>query len=120
MTTTLRFPIVGAKYRPPAEAILAALPIGARLILRPEPWNEHDRFAKAVIINVNDLPDSTLAELDGKIGKFGMTIRDLIATPEHHLGYIPAAMAKDLVLTSEIPGTFSVSDNGPRIIVEID
>lgn len=118
---TIRFPIVGASFRPPAADILAVLPIGTTLILRPEPENPHDPRAKAVWILTADISNEAFVALDdGRLAKHGMMLSDLGRKPEWPLGYIPAAMAKTFTLPDEIFGRFSLSGNGaPRITVDL-
>lgn len=119
--TEKRFPIVGSHYRPPAAALIAVLATGTRLLLRPEPHNPHDRFAKAIFIKTQDIPTAAFAALDdGRLKAWEMTIKDIAHEPEWHLGFIPATMAKDLDLQNETEGQFSVSVNGnPRITIDI-
>ena len=111
MTTVL--PIVGAKYRPPAEAILGVLAVGTPLILRPEPTNPADSNAKAVWVKTADISNEGFAALDdGRLRRFTMTIKDLTLRDEWHLGYIPAVVASDprlVAIKSEIPGRFRLS-----------
>lgn len=116
-----RFPIVGSSYRPPATEILAVLPVGTPLILRPEPDNPHDPHAKAVWIKTADISNEAFAALDdGRLRRHNLTIRDLAFQDEWILGYIPASFASGFAVPSDVSGTFSVGSNGgPRITVEL-
>ena len=93
-------PIVGAAYRPPAPAILASLPAGTVLALRPEPANPYDPNAVMVVITTACLQDSAdVEELAVRLGGFGMTPEDVFDAPgehEHHLGYVAKTFAAHL------------------------
>jgi hypothetical protein len=113
MTTSRRFPIVGSRFRPPAEAIIEALPVGQPLILRPEPENPHDPRAKAIWVRTALLTETARHYLSQRTD-----LRLINQEAEWHLGYIPANM-NAFDLPSEIEGEFSVgSDGGPRITIQ--
>ena len=110
MTATLS--IVGAKYRPPAEAILGVLAIGTPLTLRPEPTNPADSNAKAVWVRTSDISNEAFVALDdGRLKRFTMTIKDLALRDEWHLGYISKEVAAKFALHSEIQAEFVLSLN---------
>lgn len=90
-------PIVGAAYRPPAPAILASLPAGANLLLRPEPGNPFDPNAVMVCISTLMLREQADSEtLRERLAGFGQDILDVIGESldyEWHLGYIAKTFA---------------------------
>jgi hypothetical protein len=87
------FPIVGARFRPPAQGLLACLPYGFPLVLSREPTNAHDGNAVRVLItDIRAL--SALEEhlVDENLVGFGSTHADVLALAKKgpiHLGYIP-------------------------------
>jgi HIRAN domain len=87
------FPIVGARFRPPAQGLLACLPYGFPLVLSREPTNAHDGNAVRVLItDVRAL--SALEEhlVDENLVGFGSTHADVLALARKgpiQLGYIP-------------------------------
>ena len=56
-------PLVGSHFRPPAKALLASLPAGFHLELRPEPSNPYDQNAIAVWLDATHLPQQAKDEL---------------------------------------------------------
>jgi hypothetical protein len=50
MTDTLTGLMVGMHFRPPAKAVLEALPVGTTLWLRREPENPYDANAVQVLL----------------------------------------------------------------------
>jgi hypothetical protein len=116
------YPIVGMFYRPPAQAILSVLSPGTELIVRAEPTNAVDPNAIAVWISTADIPDSDAAHKKLELGaaECGLTLDDVLSTEEHHLGYIPAAIAAALKLDdSDRPGELVFSTTG-RYFVTFD
>ena len=117
------FPIVGAKFRPPAAGILAILPAGARLVARRESTNQYDANAIQVVwpTEVAQFVTKLEAINDVLVG-YGTTLSALADQPEWHLGYVPRADAATLAprmdaaqrptLSGQL--TFSASGN-PRI-----
>lgn len=96
MTDSITTQIVGAHFRPPAKALLACLPAGHPLVLRPEPTNEYDENAVQVLLR-----STTLAplcedpffkeELFGQLTAQGFDVDSVLEEPEWHLGYLPRA-----------------------------
>lgn len=86
-------PIVGARFRPPAQEVLDNLPAGAKLLLRRQPDNPYDGNAVQVMLNfdaVADLPDST---------RVSHVLIDHEKLPQDfplHLGFIPREAAAKL------------------------
>lgn len=89
-------PLVGSHFRPPAKALIAALPVGTPLALRLEPENEYDPGAIAVWFATANLPqdEEILRELDQAAGNYGFPLDVLRSTPEYQLGYIPGTNGK--------------------------
>lgn len=89
-------PIVGAFYRPPAQAVLAVLPVGSPLMLVAEPENPHDQNAVAVWMNTQDIPEASYDKLRTTLPDSGHTLESLLKEGELHLGYIPRELAAKL------------------------
>lgn len=94
ITTTL----VGAHFRPPAKALLACLPTGHPLILRPEPANEYDRNAVQVLLRTDTLvalgdplDDFIKNELETNLADYGFDLQTIYEADEWQLGYLPRA-----------------------------
>lgn len=89
-------PIVGQHFRPPAKALLACLPAGHPLFLRPQPNNEYDENAVQVLLRSSTIPtDEFLCdELETQLAGAGFDLETVRAEPEWHLGFLPKA-AKD-------------------------
>lgn len=116
--------IVGMHYRPPAKALIAAIPVNTKLRLEPEPDNPHDPNAVAVWLDTVEIPDSAMIALDeAKNGLwcYDMTIHDLAARDAWQLGYISREEAEVLRSLSYEPiGTFQISaNNAPKIKITI-
>jgi hypothetical protein len=96
MTESITTSIVGQHFRPPAKALLACLPAGHPLFLRPEPSNEWDENAVQVLLHSNSLlPLLTEAffrdELERQLAGQGSDVESVLAQAEWHLGYLPRA-----------------------------
>lgn len=96
---TLTGLLVGSHFRPPAKQLLAVLPSGSKLELRPEPQNPYDPDAVAVYLAKSvlmELPAKALASLEDSLPSCGWTIRLLQGQPEIQLGYLARAGNRDL------------------------
>jgi len=120
--STNTLPIVGAFYRPPAKALLDALPIGTPLYLLAEPDNQYDPNAVAVYLRSSDIPPQSQDKLMETLPPFGFDLETILLQDSWHLGYIPKEMAKVLRETGQILDeapidvSFSTSASGaPRI-----
>lgn len=95
MTDSITTQLVGAHFRPPAKALLACLPAGHPLLLRPEPTNEYDANAVQVVLRTDSLAslrdDSFLDELISQLAGQGFDLAQIKEAPEWHLGYLPRA-----------------------------
>jgi hypothetical protein len=116
------FPIVGAFYRPPAQALLAVLPIGTPLTLIAEPDNPYDPNAIAVWLKSKDIPISAHSSLENTLPPFGFDLDQICAQENWHVGYIPKEMAAALRANgivepeNEVEVSFAVAANGsPRV-----
>lgn len=89
-------PIVGAHFRPPAKALLAALRSSFPLELRPEPHNPYDANAVGVWMDALNLNNDEASELDGTLQDMGSDLDDILEQRFWHLGYIPRAEAEGL------------------------
>lgn len=94
MSNSIIFPIVGAHFRPPAKAILASLPSGQELWLRPEPTNPYDENAVQVLLRTESIPNECWENLILQASGMGFDEAALRAEPLWHLGYIPKAVPK--------------------------
>lgn len=96
MPTTRTCPLVGAYFRPPAQAILKVLPSGAPLTLEREPSNQYDPNAIAVLVETTAIPESAHAALTEALATQGREIEAVLAMPRCHLGYVPKEVAATL------------------------
>ena len=113
-------PIVGDYFRPPAKAFIAALPVGAKLILRAEPDNAYDPNAIAVHLHGPDIPPASHEELERQLQGFGFTLSEAL-NDDWHLGYLPRDLAAEQKALGfpegeDVPGTFSVSARGKGLV----
>lgn len=84
-------PIVGAKFRPPAEDVLRLLPANAPLLLRRQPENPHDGNAVQVLYKPDDSTSNDV--LDVLVEN---AIEDIV-----HLGFIPREAAQQLAIVMD-------------------
>lgn len=96
MSETITTSLVGSHFRPPAKAILACLPAGHPLTLRPEPTNEYDENAVQVLLRSSTLPELCkdpffVDEINGQLLAQGFDLDSVLAEPEWHLGYLTRA-----------------------------
>lgn len=94
MSDSITTQLVGAHFRPPAKALLACLPAGHPLLLRPEPTNEYDANAVQVVLRTDSLlpllTESAFGEeLDAQLAGQGHSLETLQEADEWHLGYLP-------------------------------
>ena len=92
------YPIVGAKFRPPASGLLSVLPSGAALVVRREPDNPYDPNALQVLVRCEELEKLLREQLQAAVEGFGFTAAEvsLHEPPEWHLGYVPRSEALQL------------------------
>lgn len=88
--------LVGAHFRPPAKAILAALPSGCALRVVPEPDNPYDENALRIEVASADIPATQHSKLGEEASFFGHDLATILAQPYWHLGYIKATEALSL------------------------
>jgi len=101
--------IVGAKFRPPALALLETLPMGTKLTVQREPTNVYDSNAIMVLVQTVDMqPSEALAE---RLPGFGFGIERLFAENEWHLGYIPRERAAQIA---------PLMDRLPQVVKQLD
>ena len=81
-------PLVGAHFRPPAKALLAALPSGHPLLLIPEPTNPYDPNAIAVFLSSATANQDILAELSDTLPPMGCDVETFLSQPMWHVGYM--------------------------------
>lgn len=124
MTTYM---IVGARFRPPAQAILNSITPETSLYLRAEPSNEYDPNAIQVFIKTQDIPEFCHERLVQELEGTGKYLEDIQAQAEWHLGYIPkeiAALLRANLLVEterEYLGEFLFNyDNKPMIRIDLE
>lgn len=95
---TITTSLVGAHFRPPAKALLAFLPTGCPLALRPEPTNEYDENAVQVVLRtailipiLNHAAVRDEAEVVSVLASAGYDLQSIREEEEWHLGYLPRA-----------------------------
>lgn len=86
------YPIVGARFHPPAEAIIKALPRGVTLAIVPEPENPHDENALAVWVPLEAI-SANLKELEDDLPGYGLDLGTFVAQSSWQLGYLPKEVA---------------------------
>lgn len=86
--TTFHVPLVGSHFRPPAKALLASLPAGHPLELRPEPQNPYDPNAIAVYLDSHTLPQEAREELLNTLDGSGFDLDDVLEQRDFHVGYM--------------------------------
>lgn len=96
MVDTITTNLVGAHFRPPAKALLACLPAGHPLFLRPEPTNEYDENAVQVLLascTLSPLCDDQFFadEMNNQLQGQGSDLESVMAQDEWHLGFLPKA-----------------------------
>lgn len=101
---TLTSLLVGMHFRPPAKTLLASLPAGAKLALRPEPENPYDENAVAVYVSPAEFPASQLPILESALPNNGFTLEDVQRQPEWQLGYVAATGNKPLLKAGLVTG----------------
>jgi len=91
--TSITCQLVGAHFRPPAKALLAVLPAGHPLFLRPEPDNPYDANAVQVLLATSTLPsdEAFLDNLASELAGQGFSLDDINVQGEWHLGFLPRA-----------------------------
>lgn len=116
------YPIVGAFYRPPAQALISVLSIGTPLTLIAEPENEHDINAVAVWLYSKDIGENAHEVLEGLLPSYGTSLETVLSQEAWHIGYIAKEYAKQLREAGTVPtdgpkaGSFSLSTGGaPRV-----
>lgn len=119
------YPIVGMRFRPPAQALTDTIAVGTPLVLLAEPTNPYDPNAVAVWLYSRDIPEGAHATLEALLPRFGTDLETVLATEVHHLGYIPKDLARDMkekgVIddTTELRGTFCTNAaGGPQVRLE--
>lgn len=96
MSDSITTNLVGAHFRPPAKALLACLPAGHPLFLRPEPSNEYDENAVQVLLQTDTLTKLCSEiffrdEVENQLAGQGYDLEQIDGEREWHLGYLPKA-----------------------------
>lgn len=94
MTTSHSAPLVGMHFRPPAKALLQALPAAHPLELRPEPTNPYDANAVAVWLDATTISQEGLEELSHTLPPMGSDVDELLGKRFWHLGYMARGNAE--------------------------
>lgn len=123
ITIAVSAPLVGAHFRPPAKALLQALPAGAPLWLVPEPTNEHDANAVKVMVRIEAIPQDQQALLEQLAAPYGFLLDDILSREEWQLGYVKrdyAAMIAPKLSGRPCPATLGFTlDGSPTIEAHI-
>lgn len=115
-------PIVGAFYRPPAQALINILAIGTPLFIIAEPDNPADPNAVAVWLATGDISEEVHGKLDELGTPFGFPLDTILSQDQWQLGYVPKAMAAalraaDIVHFEPVEVAFALNRDGvPRIM----
>lgn len=123
--------IVGAKFRPPANAIIQVLPAGAELELKPEPGNPYDVNAIQVLVRSSQIPPGQSEELAIRAKGYGSSLESILSQEEWHLGYVPREDASSIIdlmndwltvnSTDVVPGRLRFSSKGwPQVEFDLD
>ena len=107
MTTPAFALLVGTRFARGASALLACLPQGTRVELRPEPDNPHDAEAIRVVLALPSavLSEGRLAAQAEVLAGAGLSPSSVLAEPEWTLGHIGASEGKPLALArASAPG----------------
>lgn len=115
-------PIVGAYFRPPAQALINVLAVGTPLILAAEPTNDYDPNAVAVWLDSAHISENAHPNLEEILPSLGFSLDGILSEQYWHLGYVPKGLAAQLrsaeiVTETSAPSvTFSLSPTGkPQI-----
>lgn len=100
--------LMGAHFRPPAKALIQALPSDHPLELRPEPSNPYDPNAVAVWLDAATIPQQTLLEeLAFTLPGQGQDVESLLAQRFWQLGYL----AKERAAVFQEPIGLAIESN---------
>ncbi len=113
MQTNCTSTLVGMHFRPPAKAVLAHLPSGIEITLRPEPDNPYDEYAIMVLISPEAIPESEYEDLTDDMADSGFDLDELLAESEFHLGYVGSKPGK----AGPLPGITYAPDIAPVLSV---
>ena len=111
----MQYLIVGAKFRPPARALLDTLANGTRLVARRESTNQYDANAIQIVLPAGFETNNAMSIA---VQDYGKSIEEIQAAPEWHLGYIPREHAASLgpamdeAKKPELEGTLTFSAQG--------
>jgi len=118
--TTFHAPLVGSHFRPPAKALLASLPAGHPLELRPEPENPYDPNAIAVWLDTKTISPEARDELVNTLEGSGFDLSDIDDQRDFHVGYMArehAAQHQEAIglLLESLKIDSMISGNGPFV-----
>ena len=114
--------LVGIRFARGASALLACLPQGTRVELRPEPENPYDAEAIRVVLALPSavLSEGRLAAQAEALAGAGLSPSSVLAEPEWPLGHVGASEGKPLAIArasapGPIVGTRELAQEGsPR------
>lgn len=95
MTKQLKTILVGQHFKPPAKALLAALPQGAKVTIIPEPDNPYDSEALLVVVESGEIDEAYLDE--AMLAGMGQSIEDVMEQESWNLGHVAASGGKPLL-----------------------
>jgi hypothetical protein len=119
---TKQYPIVGMVYRHPADILVTVMPVGTKLFLVPEPFNQFDHNAIAVWVDLdsNLMTDHVLSAL----AKAKNT--DWVNQKSLQLGYLPKQVAAYIKSKGGLQGGaegvfwYTFGNNVPHIKFDFD
>jgi hypothetical protein len=93
--------LVGARFRPPAELLLANLPAGAKLLLEPDEENPYDPAAVRVLVSPSQIPEGRHEDLRDALPGYGRDLEEVLAEDWLWLGFVAASGGKPLQIARE-------------------
>lgn len=110
-----QLPIVGARFRPPAEDVLNLLPAGTALLLRRQPENPYDENAIQVLLVWQDE-----GELEATVLQCAEEASAQIDnTVPLHLGYIPREHAQVLAPLMDAEENKDIEKDADGVVVSM-
>lgn len=95
MTKQLKTILVGQHFKPPAKALLAALPQGAKVTIIPEPDNPYDPEALLVVVETSEINEASLDE--AMLAGMGQSREEVMSAERWTLGHVAASGGKPLL-----------------------
>jgi hypothetical protein len=124
---TQTYPIVGAYFRPPAQALLDCLPVGAKLRLHSDPSGSYsgsdhnDLTAIAVYLPSVEIASVNTERLNEALAGYGHDFEYIMSQDEWMVGFIPKELARaahehGFPTDTDVEGEFTVSSSGRPMV----